>query len=103
MLLAHGNGTTGVRLRYGPKTPPAAGVTPGRDAALAVAVSSSQQLLASSKPGPRNPTVGRVGALRQAVIGLTTAITLPVVEHIVDRDLAAAYGAVVAVLILGWL
>lgn len=33
--------------------------------------------------------IGRVGALRQAVIGLTTAVTLPVAGHMVDLDLAA--------------
>lgn len=35
------------------------------------------------------------------VIGLTTAMTLPVVGHMVDVDLAAGYGTVVAVLVLG--
>jgi hypothetical protein len=46
-------------------------------------------------------TIGMVGALRQAVIGLTTAVTLPVVGHMVDVDLAAACGIVAAVLALG--
>jgi hypothetical protein len=38
-----------------------------------------------------------------AASGLTTAMTLPVVGHLVDKDkdLAAAYGAVAAVLALG--
>ena len=67
---------------------------------LGVAVSSSQQvsiLQRDAKPG----TLGRVGALRQAVIGLTTAITLPVVGRLVDVDLVAACAAVVAVLVAG--
>jgi hypothetical protein len=34
-------------------------------------------------------------------VGLTTAVTRPVVGHMVDVDLAAAYGTVVAVLAVG--
>ena len=49
----------------------------------------------------RSSTIGKVGALRQAVIGLTTAMTLPLIGHMVDIDLAAAYGTVVAVLMVG--
>ena len=67
---------------------------------LGVAVSSSQQVCIL-QTGAKAATLGRIGALRQAVIGLTTAITLPVVGHLVDIDLAAAYAAVVAVLVLG--
>jgi hypothetical protein len=67
---------------------------------LGVAVSSSQQV-SILQGWAKVSTLGRVGALRQAVIGLTTALTLPVVGHIVDKDLAAAYGAVTAVLVLG--
>jgi hypothetical protein len=67
---------------------------------LGVAVSSSQQV-SILQTWAKSSTVGRIGALRQAVIGLTTAVTLPVVGHMVDRDLAAAFGAVVAVLVMG--
>jgi hypothetical protein len=67
---------------------------------LGVAVSSSQQV-SILQTWAKASTIGRVGALRQAVIGLTTAITLPVVGHMVDVDLAAAYGTVVAVLLVG--
>ena len=67
---------------------------------LGVAVSSSQQV-SILQTWAKSSTIGRVGALRQAVIGLTTAMTLPVVGHMVDVDLAAAYGTVVAVLVLG--
>jgi hypothetical protein len=67
---------------------------------LGVAVSSSQQV-SILQTWARSSTIGKVGALRQAVIGLTTAMTLPVVGHMVDVDLAAAYGTVVAVLVVG--
>ena len=67
---------------------------------LGVAVSSSQQV-SILQTWAKASTIGRVGALRQAVIGLTTAITLPVVGHIVDTDLAVAYLTVAAVLVLG--
>ena len=67
---------------------------------LGVVVSSSQQV-SILQTWAKSSTIGRVGALRQAVIGLTTAMTLPVVGHMVDVDLAAAYGTVVAVLVLG--
>jgi hypothetical protein len=67
---------------------------------LGVAVSSSQQV-SILQTWAKASTIGRVGALRQAVIGLTTAMTLPVVGHMVDVDLAAAYGTVVAVLLVG--
>jgi hypothetical protein len=67
---------------------------------LGVAVSSSQQV-STLQTWAKSSTIGRVGALRQAVIGLTTAMTLPVVGHMVDRDLATAYRAVIAVLVLG--
>ena len=67
---------------------------------LGVAVSSSQQV-SILQAWAKSSTIGRVGALRQAVIGLTAATTLPVVGFLVDRDLAAAFGAVVAVLVLG--
>ena len=67
---------------------------------LGVAVSSSQQVTILQS-GAKSSTLGRIGALRQAVIGLTTALTLPVVGHMVDVDLAAAYGVVVVVLALG--
>ena len=67
---------------------------------LGVAVSSSQQV-SILQAWAKSSTIGRVGALRQAVIGLTTAMTLPVIGHLVDRDLATAYGAVVVVLVLG--
>jgi hypothetical protein len=66
---------------------------------LGVAVSSSQQV-SILQTWAKTSTIGRVGALRQAVIGLTTAMTLPVVGHMVDVDLAAAYATVVAVLIV---
>jgi hypothetical protein len=67
---------------------------------LGVAVSSSQQV-SILQAWAKSSTIGRVGALRQAVIGLTTAATLPLVGYLVDRDLTAAYGAVAAVLLLG--
>jgi hypothetical protein len=67
---------------------------------LGVAVSSSQQV-SILQTWAKASTIGRVGALRQAVIGLTTAVTLPLVGHMVDIDLAAAYATVVAVLVLG--
>jgi MFS family permease len=67
---------------------------------LGVAVSSSQQV-SILQTWARSSTIGKVGALRQAVIGLTTAVTLPVVGHMVDVDLAAAYATVAAVLVLG--
>ena len=67
---------------------------------LGVAVSSSQQV-SILQCGAKASTLGRIGALRQAVIGVTTAATLPVVGYLVDKDLAAAYGAVVVVLALG--
>ena len=62
-----------------------------------VAVSSNQQVRIL-QCGAKAATLGRIGALRQAVIGLTTAMTLPVVGHLVDKDLAAAYEAVAATL-----
>jgi hypothetical protein len=67
---------------------------------LGVAVSSSQQV-SILQVGAKASTLGRIGALRQGVIGLTTAMTLPVVGHLVDKDLAAACGAVAAVLAVG--
>ena len=67
---------------------------------LGVAVSSSQQV-SILQHGAKSSTLGRVGALRQAVIGLTTATVLPVVGYLVDKDLVAAYGIVVAVLLVG--
>jgi hypothetical protein len=67
---------------------------------LGVAVSSSQQV-SILQTWAKTSTIGKVGALRQAVIGLTTAVTLPAVGYMVDVDLAAAYGIVVAVLALG--
>ena len=67
---------------------------------LGVAVSSSQQV-SILQQGAKSSTLGRVGALRQAVIGLTTAVTLPVVGYLVDKDLTAACGGVVALLALG--
>jgi hypothetical protein len=67
---------------------------------LGVAVSSSQQV-SILQAWAKSSTIGRVGALRQAVIGLTTAATLPLVGHMVDIDLAAAFGVVVAVIVQG--
>jgi MFS family permease len=67
---------------------------------LGVAVSSSQQV-SILQTWARASTIGKVGALRQAVIGLTTAMTLPVVGHMVDVDLAAAYATVAGVLVVG--
>jgi hypothetical protein len=67
---------------------------------LGVAVSSSQQV-SILQTWARSTTIGKVGALRQAVIGLTTAVTLPIVGHMIDVDLAAAYATVVAVLVVG--
>ena len=67
---------------------------------LGVAVSSSQQV-SILQHGAKSSTLGRVGALRQAVIGLTTATTLPVVGYRADKDLVAAYVGVVAFLALG--
>jgi hypothetical protein len=67
---------------------------------LGVAVSSSQQV-SILQHGAKSSTLGRIGALRQAVIGLTTATVLPVVGYLVDKDLVAAYGGVVAFLALG--
>ena len=67
---------------------------------LGVAVSSSQQV-SILQNWAKSSTLGRVGALRQAVIGLTTATTLPVVGYLVDKDLTAACGGVVALLALG--
>jgi MFS family permease len=67
---------------------------------LGVAVSSSQQV-SILQTWAKTSTIGKVGALRQAVIGLTTAMTLPVVGHMVDVDLTAAYATVVAVLVVG--
>ena len=67
---------------------------------LGVAVSSSQQV-SILQHGAKSSTLGRIGALRQAVIGLTTATVLPVVGYLVDKDLTAAYGGVVALLALG--
>ncbi len=66
---------------------------------LGVAVSSSQQV-SILQSGARASTLGRIGALRQAVIGLTTATTLPIVGYLVDKDLVAACGGVVVVLAL---
>jgi hypothetical protein len=67
---------------------------------LGVAVSSSQQV-SILQNWARSSTIGKVGALRQAVIGLTTAMTLPVVGHMVDVELAAAYATVAGVLVVG--
>ncbi len=67
---------------------------------LGVAVSSSQQV-SILQHGAKSSTLGRIGALRQAVIGLTTAVTLPVVGYLVDKDLVAAYVGVAAFLALG--
>jgi hypothetical protein len=67
---------------------------------LGVAVSSSQQV-SILQAWAKTSTIGKVGALRQAVIGVTTAMTLPVVGHMIDVDLTAAYGVVVAVLVVG--
>jgi MFS family permease len=67
---------------------------------LGVAVSSSQQVSILQSEAKAS-TLGRIGALRQAVIGVTTATTLPVVGYLVDKDLAAAFGAVLVVLALG--
>lgn len=67
---------------------------------LGVAVSSSQQV-SILQAWATASTIGRVGALRQAVIGLTTAVTLPVVGYVIDIDLVAAYGVVVVVLAVG--
>ncbi|HET7665081.1 MAG TPA: MFS transporter [Mycobacterium sp.] len=67
---------------------------------IGVAVSSSHQV-SILQSGAKPFTLGRVGALRQGVIGLTTAMTLPVIGHLVDKDLAAACGAVICVLALG--
>ena len=67
---------------------------------LGVAVSSSQQV-SILQHWAKSSTLGRVGALRQAVIGLTTATTLPVVGYLVDKDLTAACAGVVALLALG--
>lgn len=67
---------------------------------LGVAVSSSQQVTIL-QTWARASTIGRVGALRQAVIGLTTAVTLPVVGYVIDVDLVAAYAVVAAVLAAG--
>ncbi len=67
---------------------------------IGVAVSSSQQV-SILQSGAKASTLGRIGALRQAVIGLTTAVTLPVVGHLVDKNVAAACGGVVAFLALG--
>jgi hypothetical protein len=52
---------------------------------LGVTVSSSQQV-SILQTCAKASTIGRVGALRQAVIGLTTAVTLPVVGPL--RELA---------------
>lgn len=67
---------------------------------LGVAVSSSQ-LVSLLQRGAKSSTLGKVGALRQAVIGLTTATMLPVIGFLVDVSLGAACGAVVVVLALG--
>lgn len=67
---------------------------------LGVAVSSSQQV-SILQAWAKASTIGKVGALRQAVIGLTTAVTLPVVGYAVDVDLVSAYGVVVIVLEVG--
>jgi hypothetical protein len=67
---------------------------------LGVAVSSSQQV-SILQTWAKSSTIGKVGALRQAVIGLTTAMTLPVVGHMVDVDLSAAYATVAGVLVVG--
>lgn len=66
---------------------------------LGVAVSSSQQV-SILQSWARSSTIGKVGALRQAVIGLTTAATLPVVGYVIDVDLVSAFGVVVIVLIV---
>jgi hypothetical protein len=66
---------------------------------LGVAVSSSLQV-SILKAGAKTSTIGKVDAPRQPVIGLTTAVTLTAVRHIVDVDLVAAYGTVVAVLVV---
>ena len=66
---------------------------------LGVAVSSSQQV-SILQVGAKPTTLGRIGALRQGVIGVTTATTLPVIGHLVDKELVAACGAVVAVLVI---
>jgi hypothetical protein len=67
---------------------------------VGVAVSSSQQV-SILQIGAKPSTLGRLGALRQGVIGVTTAVTLPVVGHLVDKDLPAACVVVIAVLALG--
>lgn len=67
---------------------------------LGVAVSSSQQV-SILQAWAKSSTIGRVGALRQAVIGLTTAAALPMVGLLIDVDLSMAFGALVAVLVLG--
>lgn len=67
---------------------------------LGVAVSSSQQV-SILQVWATSSTIGKVGALRQAVIGLTTAVTLPMVGYLVDVNLVFGYVAVVAVLAVG--
>lgn len=67
---------------------------------LGVAVSSSQQV-SILQTWAKASTIGKVGALRQAVIGLTTAVTLPIVGYLVDVNLTVGYLAVVVVLAAG--
>lgn len=65
-----------------------------------VAVSSSQQVTLLQRTVTED-AVGKAGALRQAVIGLVTAVTLPIIGIALGLSLAAAYLLVGAILLLG--
>lgn len=65
-----------------------------------VAMSSSQQVSILQRDVAPD-AVGKVGALRQAVIGLVTVVALPVVGAVMGASLAAAYLLVGALLALG--
>lgn len=65
-----------------------------------VAVSSSQQVTLLQRTVTED-AVGKAGALRQAVIGLVTAVTLPIIGIALGMSLAAAYLLVGAILLLG--
>lgn len=64
-----------------------------------VAVSSSQQL-SVLQAGARPEELGRIGSLRQAVIGLATVAGLPVIGFFIDITPAAGFLALVVVLLV---
>ncbi|MDO4258697.1 MAG: MFS transporter [Actinomycetaceae bacterium] len=55
-----------------------------------MALSSSQQV-SFLQSNVKDSVIGKVGALRQAVIGVTTAAVLPVIGFVIELSVAAAY------------